>query len=43
MSASAWSRRSTATASPGPERLEASPYDADFDEPGVQRPADEDF
>ncbi|MFE1349787.1 S1 RNA-binding domain-containing protein [Streptomyces sp. NPDC058757] len=26
-----------------PERLEASPYDADFDEPGVQRPADEDF
>ncbi|MGW6838457.1 hypothetical protein ACWGCI_34350 [Streptomyces sp. NPDC054949] len=43
MPASAWSRRSTATASPGPERLEASPYDADFDEPGVQRPADEDF
>ncbi|MFF4324649.1 RNA-binding protein [Streptomyces sp. NPDC001568] len=26
-----------------PERCEASPYDADFDEPGVQRPADEDF
>ncbi|MCX5155720.1 S1 RNA-binding domain-containing protein [Streptomyces sp. NBC_00291] len=26
-----------------PERLEASPYDADFDEPGVQRPADEGF
>ncbi|MFG2995468.1 S1 RNA-binding domain-containing protein [Streptomyces sp. NPDC048340] len=26
-----------------PERLEASPYDADSDEPGVQRPADEDF
>ena len=26
-----------------PERLEASPYDPDFDEPGVQRPADEDF
>ncbi|WP_326587301.1 S1 RNA-binding domain-containing protein [Streptomyces sp. NBC_01294] len=26
-----------------PERLEASPYDADFDEPGVQRPADEDY
>ncbi|MER5402867.1 S1 RNA-binding domain-containing protein [Streptomyces sp. NPDC002599] len=26
-----------------PERLDASPYDADFDEPGVQRPADEDF
>lgn len=26
-----------------PERLETSPYDADFDEPGVQRPADEDF
>ncbi|WP_225840371.1 S1 RNA-binding domain-containing protein [Streptomyces sp. NK08204] len=26
-----------------PERLEASPYDTDFDEPGVQRPADEDF
>ncbi|MFE1288266.1 S1 RNA-binding domain-containing protein [Streptomyces sp. NPDC058751] len=26
-----------------PERLAASPYDADFDEPGVQRPADEDF
>ncbi|WP_371575761.1 S1 RNA-binding domain-containing protein [Streptomyces sp. NBC_01314] len=26
-----------------PERLEASPYDADVDEPGVQRPADEDF
>ncbi|MFE5297925.1 S1 RNA-binding domain-containing protein [Streptomyces sp. NPDC056632] len=26
-----------------PERLEASPYDADSDEPGVQRPADDDF
>ncbi|MFF9218968.1 hypothetical protein [Streptomyces viridosporus] len=26
-----------------PERLQASPYEADFDEPGVQRPADEDF
>ncbi|MEV6595152.1 S1 RNA-binding domain-containing protein [Streptomyces acidicola] len=26
-----------------PERLHASPYEADFDEPGVQRPADEDF
>lgn len=26
-----------------PEQLDASPYDADFDEPGVQRPADEDF
>lgn len=26
-----------------PERLDASPYDADVDEPGVQRPADEDF
>ncbi|MCX4985984.1 S1 RNA-binding domain-containing protein [Streptomyces sp. NBC_00572] len=26
-----------------PERLDASPYDAGFDEPGVQRPADEDF
>ncbi|MCX5375170.1 RNA-binding protein [Streptomyces sp. NBC_00091] len=28
-----------------PERLRASPYDAaeDYDEPGVQRPADEDF
>ncbi|WP_328946850.1 S1 RNA-binding domain-containing protein [Streptomyces sp. NBC_00250] len=26
-----------------PERLDASPYDTDFDEPGVQRPADEDF
>ncbi|WP_234363519.1 S1 RNA-binding domain-containing protein [Streptomyces sp. TN58] len=26
-----------------PERLETSPYDADSDEPGVQRPADEDF
>ncbi|MFJ3926768.1 S1 RNA-binding domain-containing protein [Streptomyces sp. NPDC090022] len=26
-----------------PEQLEASPYDTDFDEPGVQRPADEDF
>ncbi|MFJ3877518.1 S1 RNA-binding domain-containing protein [Streptomyces sp. NPDC090077] len=25
------------------EPLEASPYDADFEEPGVQRPADEDF
>ncbi|KOG37197.1 S1 RNA-binding domain-containing protein [Streptomyces resistomycificus] len=25
------------------ERLENSPYDEDFDEPGVQRPADEDF
>ncbi|WP_443034716.1 hypothetical protein [Streptomyces sp. BE308] len=24
-----------------PERLETSPYDADFDEPGVRRPADE--
>ncbi|GGT69478.1 hypothetical protein GCM10010207_80060 [Streptomyces atratus] len=26
-----------------PERLETSPYDADSGEPGVQRPADEDF
>ncbi|MEU3615302.1 RNA-binding protein [Streptomyces sp. NPDC006872] len=26
-----------------PERLQASPYEADFDEPGVQRPADDDF
>ena len=26
-----------------PERLETSPYDADFDEPGEQRPADEVF
>ncbi|MFD4130774.1 S1 RNA-binding domain-containing protein [Streptomyces goshikiensis] len=26
-----------------PERLEAAPYDAEIDEPGVQRPADEDF
>ncbi|MFI1177342.1 S1 RNA-binding domain-containing protein [Streptomyces melanogenes] len=26
-----------------PERLQASPYEADVDEPGVQRPADEDF
>ena len=26
-----------------PERLQASPYEADFDEPGEQRPADEDF
>ncbi|MFF0396851.1 S1 RNA-binding domain-containing protein [Streptomyces sp. NPDC005248] len=26
-----------------PERLQASPYDEDFDEPGVQRPADDDF
>ncbi|CCK24926.1 hypothetical protein BN159_0547 [Streptomyces davaonensis JCM 4913] len=26
-----------------PERLEASPYEPDLDEPGVQRPADEDF
>ncbi|MFF7181160.1 S1 RNA-binding domain-containing protein [Streptomyces sp. NPDC008121] len=26
-----------------PERLQASPYEGDFDEPGVQRPADEDF
>lgn len=26
-----------------PERLDASPYDADVDEPGAQRPADEDF
>ncbi|WP_327320382.1 S1 RNA-binding domain-containing protein [Streptomyces sp. NBC_01235] len=26
-----------------PERLQTSPYDADFDEPGVQRPADEVF
>ncbi|MFJ1708861.1 S1 RNA-binding domain-containing protein [Kitasatospora sp. NPDC088346] len=26
-----------------PEQLEASPYDEDLDEPGVQRPADEDF
>ncbi|MGW3660019.1 S1 RNA-binding domain-containing protein [Streptomyces sp. NPDC005151] len=26
-----------------PERLHASPYAADSDEPGVQRPADEDF
>ncbi|MGW6868898.1 S1 RNA-binding domain-containing protein [Streptomyces sp. NPDC054901] len=26
-----------------PERLEASPYDADFDEPCAQRPADDDF
>ncbi|MEU5999310.1 hypothetical protein ABZ837_15955 [Streptomyces sp. NPDC047197] len=26
-----------------PERLERSPYDADLDDPGVQRPADEDF
>ncbi|MFF2327958.1 MULTISPECIES: S1 RNA-binding domain-containing protein [unclassified Streptomyces] len=26
-----------------PEPLDASPYDKDFDEPGVQRPADEDF
>lgn len=26
-----------------PERLESSPYDSDFDDPGVQRPADEDF
>ncbi|MGW3157549.1 S1 RNA-binding domain-containing protein [Streptomyces sp. NPDC001089] len=26
-----------------PERLEASPYDTDFDGAGVQRPADEDF
>ncbi|MFD4152423.1 S1 RNA-binding domain-containing protein [Streptomyces hydrogenans] len=26
-----------------PERLDVSPYDAGFDEPGVQRPADEDF
>lgn len=26
-----------------PERLQASPYEVDFDEPGVQRPADEDF
>ncbi|MFG3343459.1 RNA-binding protein [Streptomyces sp. NPDC048018] len=26
-----------------PERLKSSPYDTDGDEPGVQRPADEDF
>jgi small subunit ribosomal protein S1 len=26
-----------------PERLDASPYDAAFDEPGEQRPADDDF
>lgn len=26
-----------------PEQLDASPYDADFDELGVQRPADKDF
>jgi len=26
-----------------PERLDASPYDAAFDEPGIQRPADDDF
>ncbi|MCX5400580.1 S1 RNA-binding domain-containing protein [Streptomyces sp. NBC_00102] len=26
-----------------PELVHASPYDADFDEPGTQRPADEDF
>lgn len=26
-----------------PEQLDAQPYNADFDEPGVQRPADEDF
>ncbi|MFI8092944.1 S1 RNA-binding domain-containing protein [Streptomyces sp. NPDC086080] len=26
-----------------PERLQASPYEADFDEPGVQRPANENF
>ncbi|MFI9408547.1 S1 RNA-binding domain-containing protein [Nocardia gamkensis] len=26
-----------------PERLDVSPYDANFDEPGLQRPADEDF
>ncbi|WP_328391920.1 S1 RNA-binding domain-containing protein [Nocardia sp. NBC_00416] len=26
-----------------PERMDASPYDPDFDEPGLQRPADEEF
>ncbi|MHB9853258.1 S1 RNA-binding domain-containing protein [Streptomyces krungchingensis] len=26
-----------------PERLEVSPYDAEFDEPGAQRPADDEF
>ncbi|MGX1274708.1 hypothetical protein [Streptomyces phaeoluteigriseus] len=28
---------------PFPERLDASPYDADYDEPGEQRPADDVF